>query len=157
MPDIDKPRLVKLLNLTDSSAEGEALGAIRAANASLRKARLSWEQVIDGGKVEVAAKPSAPKAEGGGPIGREGHEPTPGLPVDHKGAVRNGVRAIPFFMRVFLFPVWLTAEAYIEALDPLPQERWISKVVALLGPLVVAVLTGAAWLFLVRKFAEMIF
>lgn len=43
---MDLSRLTKLLALTASDSDGEALNAIRAANALLKKHNLSWCQVI---------------------------------------------------------------------------------------------------------------
>lgn len=40
-------KVVKLLNLTTSDSDGEALNAIRAANAFLAKTRVTWNDVIE--------------------------------------------------------------------------------------------------------------
>jgi len=39
-------KLIKILNLTTSDSDGEALNAIRMANAILAKKDLTWEQVF---------------------------------------------------------------------------------------------------------------
>lgn len=51
MPDtrkgkIDVSLLIKVLNLTQSTSDGEALNAIRIANSKLKAAGLTWEQVL---------------------------------------------------------------------------------------------------------------
>ena len=49
-------RLVKLLNLTTSDADGEALNAIRAANSTLSNEKKTWSEVIHVA-VEKSAQP----------------------------------------------------------------------------------------------------
>ena len=43
---MDTQKLVKLLNLSDSSNDGEALNSIRFANSLLKKDKLTWSQLI---------------------------------------------------------------------------------------------------------------
>lgn len=43
---MDKQRLIKILNLTTSDADGECLNAIRMANKLLKKENLTWDQVL---------------------------------------------------------------------------------------------------------------
>lgn len=50
--------IIKLLRMTESSTDGEALNAIRMANAQLRKTSLSWEDLLRG-KVTVLQSPWA--------------------------------------------------------------------------------------------------
>ncbi|MBX2989124.1 MAG: hypothetical protein KF802_14635 [Bdellovibrionaceae bacterium] len=51
-------RLVKLLNLTASNSDGEALNAIRLANSILRKANRTWSDLISGGVARQDSGPS---------------------------------------------------------------------------------------------------
>lgn len=44
---MDTTRLIKLLNLTTSPEDGEALSAVRFANALLAKEGKTWEQVLN--------------------------------------------------------------------------------------------------------------
>jgi len=46
----DKSRLVKVLTLTQSDNDGEALNAIRAANFLLKKNSLTWEMLLCDGE-----------------------------------------------------------------------------------------------------------
>lgn len=46
MKDFDKDRLIKLLNLSNSDADGEALTALRLANKLLKQADLTWQDVL---------------------------------------------------------------------------------------------------------------
>lgn len=46
MSKIDLEQLVKILNLTQSDADGEALTAIRLANKKIKEVGLSWDKLI---------------------------------------------------------------------------------------------------------------
>ena len=50
MPDIDKDKLLKVLLYTTSGFDGEALAAIRRANAMLQSAGKGWENVLQQSK-----------------------------------------------------------------------------------------------------------
>jgi hypothetical protein len=55
MPDApDYKMFLKLLNLTTSQYDGEALNAIRMANAVLARTNQSWEDLLDGKIVMIA-------------------------------------------------------------------------------------------------------
>src|SRR5580704_11590946 len=43
---LDRERLIKLLNLTESEYDAEALNAIRSSNAFLRKHRTTWAALL---------------------------------------------------------------------------------------------------------------
>jgi len=43
---MDQVKLAKLLMLTTSDSDGEALNAVRAANVILKKAKKNWEEVF---------------------------------------------------------------------------------------------------------------
>lgn len=45
---LDRERLLKLLRLTESDADGEALNAVRMANRMLKSAGKSWDEVLIG-------------------------------------------------------------------------------------------------------------
>lgn len=47
IPDTQKDKLIKVLNLTTSNHDGEALNAIRLANAIIKEAKLNWASVIE--------------------------------------------------------------------------------------------------------------
>lgn len=60
----DITRLSNLLGMTGSAHDGEALNAVRLANALLAKHRLAWNAVIAGPPDAIAATPeAAPEAE----------------------------------------------------------------------------------------------
>lgn len=50
MKDFDKEKFIKLLKLSASDADGEAISALRVATKMLTKANLTWEQLLDGKK-----------------------------------------------------------------------------------------------------------
>lgn len=59
-------KVVKLLNLTQSDSDGEALSAMRKANALLRQDNKTWDEVILGQshrRGEKVTRPSRPRAE----------------------------------------------------------------------------------------------
>lgn len=43
---MDKSKLIKLLNLTSSSNEDEAVSAMRKANSLLEESQLNWEKIL---------------------------------------------------------------------------------------------------------------
>lgn len=45
---MDKAKLIKLLRMTTSPHDGEALNAIRMVNTMLETERLDWDQVVNG-------------------------------------------------------------------------------------------------------------
>jgi len=46
--DLDKTKLIKLLNLTSSNSDGEALNALRIANKMLTENNITWQQIVTG-------------------------------------------------------------------------------------------------------------
>lgn len=50
---MDKGRLIKLLNLTQSDNDNEALSALRKANALLKKAGKAWEDFLVVGSIKT--------------------------------------------------------------------------------------------------------
>ncbi|MDE5446727.1 hypothetical protein FXV83_17045 [Bradyrhizobium hipponense] len=45
---IDRERLLKILRLTESNHDGEAIAAMRMANKLIRSAGKTWEDVVSG-------------------------------------------------------------------------------------------------------------
>jgi hypothetical protein len=52
---MDKDKLVKLLRMTTSSQDGEALNAIRMANAMLKAAGLDWDRLVNSAPASPAS------------------------------------------------------------------------------------------------------
>jgi len=51
---LDKTRLVKLVMMTTSNHDGEALNAIRMANSLLAANKLNWSDILLGGEEELS-------------------------------------------------------------------------------------------------------
>lgn len=61
MKDSDRERLIKLLGMTGSVHDGEALVAIRKSNELLRSLKLGWADVIDGTVVQMHRTQERPR------------------------------------------------------------------------------------------------
>ncbi len=73
---MDHVRLTKLLMMTTSSHDGEALAAIRKANAILKEAGVNWQEFL-AGRLPSSARmgPPPPKRDAGPrPSAREGED-----------------------------------------------------------------------------------
>ncbi|MFI4998622.1 MAG: hypothetical protein ACHQK9_01980 [Reyranellales bacterium] len=114
--ELDKDRLVKLLNMTQSQHDGEALSAIRKSNELLRLYKASWSDALGLSKPESAEpiKPEPPKSAGrpeqttrASNAARE-----PELPEGYQRArhYRNAFRQEPFVPRLLGFPFWIIVE-----------------------------------------------
>lgn len=147
MVDLDKDRLVKLLNLTASSHDGEALAAIRKSNELLQQHKSSWSAVmgLDPPVVEVqverprpAPAPAPPPTPKPKPSVRPQATATPQRPREHMlpsgyafaRQYRNEFRHQPFLPRLLAFPFWIVIE-----------------IVALLRPMKLVNTRGAAMVF----------
>ena len=62
---IDRAKLIKLLGMTTSQNDGEALNAIRMVNAMLKVNKLDWDSAIAGSKPQPIHKPP-PRPQGRG-------------------------------------------------------------------------------------------
>lgn len=77
----DKPELpkqdllLKLLRLTESDTDGEALSAIRKANALLKANKWDWEKLLRG-KITIIADPFAGKDAIPDPVGQRTADPS---------------------------------------------------------------------------------
>jgi hypothetical protein len=97
---LDRDRLVKLLNLTDSEHDAEALAAVRKSNELLRLNGVTWHAVLGlpPAAGDGAERPAPPRA--------------PDLPPGHAFArdYRNAFRREPVVARLLAFPFWLALE-----------------------------------------------
>ena len=68
---LDRPKLIKLMMMTTTQNDGEALTAIRKANVMLKVNNVSWSSLLD---VPTSAPrrpaPPPPKRKPSGPMGR---------------------------------------------------------------------------------------
>jgi hypothetical protein len=162
MGDRERERFVKLLGLTRSSSDGEALAALRKCNDVLTQHRLNWADVVAGrcarqvhrdtglrddiGRVVNAhrrndrASPSRAFADS---IRREAYfEQT--RRQQRVMAARFRIRKIPLLLRLFFFPLWATSEvlAGVTASDTSASVRAMKSFAALL----VLAVSSVAWL-----------
>jgi hypothetical protein len=121
--EVDKDRLVKLLNMTESQHDGEALAAIRKSNDLLRLYRASWSDVLgvsappaeeprqpEPAKPSAAPRPSARPQQTTRPAAAAWEaEYPPGY--EQARIYRNAFRHEPLVPRLLGFPFWIVVEA----------------------------------------------
>jgi len=105
--DLDKDRLAKLLSMTGSDHDAEALAAIRKANDLLRLHRKSWPDVLGTATTPIEPRPAQP-----GPAWQASPRQEPPRPPGHQRLrdYRNALRREPFLPRLLGFPFWLLIE-----------------------------------------------
>jgi hypothetical protein len=94
---IARERLIRLLRMTESDRDAEALIAIRKANAMLKANRASWSDVID---LPASAGPQAAPTDWSY-VSLAGYERSDGI--------RRSVRR-EFPITLAFFPLWIAAE-----------------------------------------------
>ena len=172
MGERERERFVKLLGLTRSSNDGEALAALRKCNDLLTQHRLGWADVVAGrcagqghrdtdllhdiGRVVNArrrndrASPSRTFADS---LRREAYfERT--RRQQRRMAVRFRIRKVPLLLRLFFFPLWATAEilAGIVASDASTSVRAMKS----FGAFLVLAVSSVAWLQVVYLVAILV-
>lgn len=95
---IDRERLVRLLRMTESDRDAEALIAIRKSNEMLRANGLSWSDVID---LSDPAGPHEAQPTDWALMSRAGYERSDGI--------RRSIRR-EFPITIAFFPLWIAAE-----------------------------------------------
>ena len=94
---IDRERLIRLLRMTESDRDAEALIAIRKSNAILRKNGMSWSDVIDLPRPAESPFVSTDWSE----VSLAGYERSDGI--------RRSIRR-EFPITLAFFPLWIAAE-----------------------------------------------
>jgi hypothetical protein len=94
---IDRERLIRLLRMTESDRDAEALIAIRKTNAMLKKNGMSWSDVIDLPLPAEAPFVSSNRSE----VSLAGYERSDGI--------RRSIRR-EFPITLAFFPLWIAAE-----------------------------------------------
>lgn len=163
MPSLDHSRLVKLLNMTGSSHDAEALVAVRRSNEMLRAAGMTWSDIIQ----PATSNPDAVSTRSATRQGAyEGHTSEEATKPDNWGADlfgkegivrttpprlmerwRTRIRAVHFFIRLAFFPIWATIEAYAVACE---QPGGVGKIFGFLAATIVALFSAGAWLALLN-------
>ncbi len=121
--ELDKDRLAKLLSMTSSDHDAEALAAIRKANDLLRLNGKSWSDVLSppappneplrqpyrpDGPRPATPRPAAPRPAAQRPPTQPADEAPPGF--QRLRLYRNALRHEPFLPRLLGFPFWLLIE-----------------------------------------------
>ena len=134
--EIDKTLLAKLLSMTDSQHDAEALAAIRKANRLLRSQAATWSDVL-----QTSAFEAPDFAE---PDSRPG---LADLPPGHQRAAQycDAFRREAMALRLLAFPFWIFVEILAAFAPEMPlntRGRILSLVFALCMVLSVAVWIG---------------
>ncbi len=154
--ELDKDRLAKLLNLTDSEHDGEALAAIRKANDLLRLSKTSWSAALGLAPSQGTTTPAEPPADRSphqpGPA-RAAAAPSPPPPgYQRTQAYRDAFRHEPLLPRLLGFPFWIVVEILaLAAPNTFLNVRgpWLMAVFTLSMTLGIAVWIGLAYSLLV--------
>jgi hypothetical protein len=94
---IDRERLIRLLRMTESDRDAEALIAIRKSNEMLRAKGMCWSDVID----PPPAAPYPAYSTDWSPVSRAGYE--------RSDRIRRSIRQ-EFPITLAFFPLWIAAE-----------------------------------------------
>lgn len=162
--ELDKERLAKLLNMTGSDHDAEALAAARKANEFLRQHRKSWRDVLGLNAPppepqrppEAPNKAGAPRAAGAARATRTSRSTAgsaapprpPEPPPGHQRLrfYRDALRHEPLLPRLLGFPFWFLVELLALSFP--------NSVINTRGAFISAVFTlgmllgFAAWIFL---------
>lgn len=141
--DLDKDRLAKLLSMTASDHDAEALAAIRKANDLLRVHRKSWHDALGLSRPPIEPPPAQPTTSW--QVDRR-REPPQRPGYQRVRDYRNDLRREPFLPRLLGFPFWLFVEllALVIPNKHLNTRGRFIAIVFLLG-----MLAGiAAWIWL---------
>jgi hypothetical protein len=140
--ELDKERLAKLLSMTSSDHDAEALAAIRKANDLLRLNRKTWFDVLD--TSIPALEPPRPEAPRYAP--RPSGPPPPAPGYQPLRDYRDALRREPFLPRLLGFPFWLLIEIVAFAL---PRKLLNTRSSLIAVVFAVGMLAGiAAWIWL---------
>lgn len=98
---IDRERLIRLLRMTESDRDAEALIAIRKSNQLLRAHNKSWSDVIELDAPPEAAEPLIVRTSEWSSVSRDGYE--------RSDKIRGSIRK-EFPISLAFFPLWIAAE-----------------------------------------------
>ena len=133
--DLDRERLIRLLGMTESDQDAEALVAIRKSNEMLRAHGKSWSDVL-GSAPPPSAEPYKPfEPEVLPPVNDDWSlEPRPGY--EPSARIRDALRR-EFPITLVFFPLWLAAELMAVVF---PKVHWNKN-----GPRISVVFWGLCW------------
>jgi len=153
---LDRNRLVKFMNMTESQHDAEALLAIRKANELLRLNDLDWTDLVDRRQAPGPARNPHPSQETGAIRARATStiQATATVSARRRRSAeevradnfRATVRAIPLPIRVLFLPATVGAEVLAYAV--LSKRSWVARSFGLVACLAVVGLVGVPWLML---------
>jgi hypothetical protein len=119
--ELDRDRLAKLLNLTGSDHDAEALAAIRKANELLRQSSANWEDAL--GLSSPPADPTPAAANRPKHASPPPRQSPPARPPGYQltASYRDAFRREPLIPRLLAFPFWIA----IELLAAIRPDKWI--------------------------------
>jgi hypothetical protein len=169
---LDRERLIKLLNLTESEYDAEALNAIRSSNAFLRKHRTTWAALLALPQEPAKARqPEPTQARQPRPRPRPrssdafGAKPAWEPKVRHvqwqayratnatKQMQFSGIRSLSSSLSVLFFPVTVYVWLYEGVVL---TRRWRLKPVVMLVPIFGGGTAALIWVFMLLAVAQLV-
>jgi hypothetical protein len=163
---LDRKQLIKLLNLTGSDYDAEALGAIRRSNALLRRHQMTWAELLapshDPLQTPQPRSPQArPQRHKSSPMGSHGSRGKPMWEYHtrytqqhrHWTAYESRQEWLSRSLGVFFFPVTVFTWLYKSVVRT--RRRWL-KPVAMLVPVFGAGIAAMIWLVMLLSVAQLI-
>ncbi|SRR5216683_436322 len=163
---LDRERLIKLLNLTESEHDAEALSAIRRSNVLLRRHRTTWAELLAPSQERVQtpqpepmqARQQRPKAS---PRGSHAFKERPIWKAEMRYAQRqrywtaSETRQVPVsnVLAVLFFPVTVFAWLYNGLVRT--RRPWL-KPVAMLVPIFGGGMAAMIWVIMLLSVAQLI-
>ena len=157
--ELDRDRLIKLLNMTTSRHDPEALVAIRMSNDLLHQHRMSWSDIV--GHPDGPASPGlqgqtqsrAQHAQG--TATEDAPTPRTNLNVNRAHAARDALKAriktVPIWLRLLFFPLWAGAEVIASVV--LIERNWLIRSLAMIPVLFVTGLCSVLWWLIADRLA----
>jgi hypothetical protein len=155
---MERERFLKLLGMTSSSNDGEALAAIRKCNALLAQHKLSWYDVVQQCPSPKKAEP-AREAEGSrsAPDRRTHASPSRAFEASIQreqyldriarygkmARMRAAIQRVPILLRVLFFPLW--AGALMVAVTIIPEASRPASALKVVGVILVVLACSAVW------------
>ena len=153
---LNRDQLIKLLNLTRSEYDAEALNAIRRANALLRKQRATWEDLLARPQESAKARqpePTQAQQQRPRPRGSDAFKAKHGYATNSTTQVQFSLIGwLPPCLTILFFPsvvyVWLYERVVLT-------RRRRLKPVAMLVPIFGGATTALIWVFLISAAAQL--
>jgi hypothetical protein len=167
---LDRERLIKLLNLTGSEYDAEALSAIRRSNALLRRHRTTWAELLALPQEPAKARqpgPAQARQQRPRPRGSDAFRDKPMWEPKVRHGQWQGYRATdatkqvqfsrfgPLLpsLRVLFFPVTVFVWLYEGVVR---TKRWWLKPVAMLVPIFGGGMAAMIWVVMLLSVAQLI-